>query len=178
MPPLLVPLRHRRIVVASVVCAVVAAIGLRLWRIDFDDEDNTAYVLGMTLLAFWLLALSLGMLVRSLVAGYALRLDAHGLHLPGWDVVPWTAIRSAELAQIRWPQDGRFAKLVLDIDDACLAHRRGSYERWLWGPISGLRSKKKVTELALFTLAIEPEQLRAALRSFMGPKAPTRSPRR
>lgn len=143
--------------------AVVAMAAVRRGDLDVDDE---LWAIGLLVLSFWIFALALGSLVRSMRAGYALRLDGRGLHVPGLDVVPWRAIRGADLHQ--YERSGkRFAQLVVYIDvdrgGAALTH----YERYLFGPLAGLYGSRGKIVVPVMLLAIEPEPLLARTREFV-----------
>jgi len=84
---------HAAFVVVLLAMVVVMAM-LRTNDLDFDEDGPLAVVLA---LCFWIFAIALGSLVRNLRAGYALRLDGAGLHIPGLEVVPWSAVRDARL---------------------------------------------------------------------------------
>ncbi len=145
--------------------AVVAMAVLRRGDLDFEDE---LWAIGVLVLSFWIFALALGSLVRSVRAGYALRLDAHGMHVPGLDVVSWRAVRGADLHQ--YERSGkRFAQLVVyidvdrDRDRVALAH----YERYLFGPLAGLYGNRGKIVVPVMLLAVEPESLLARTREFV-----------
>ncbi len=143
--------------------AVVAMAVLRRGDLDFEDDLGAV---GVLVLSFWVFGLALGSLVRNVRAGYALRLDGHGMHVPGLDVVPWRAIRGADLRQ--YERSGRrFAQLIVHIDverdGMALAH----YERYLFGPLAGLYGSRGRIVVPVMLLAIEPELLLARTREFV-----------
>ena len=70
---------------ALMVAVVVVMVVIRRGELDFDEQIGSACALA---LALWLFALGVGSFVRSMRTGYALRLDAIGLHIPGADVIP------------------------------------------------------------------------------------------
>jgi len=143
--------------------AVVAMAALRRGDLDFEDD---LWAAGILVASFWVFALALGSLVRGVRAGYAVRLDAHGLHVPGLEVVPWRAVHGADLQQ--YERGGkRFAQLIVytdvDPDRTALAH----YERYLFGPLAGLYGSRGKIVVPVTLLAIEPESLLARTREFI-----------
>ncbi len=160
--------RPRWLVHAATLVALVAAIAtlavLRRGGLDDDDDLLAATVLAIS---FWVFALGLGSLVRCARAGYALRLDAAGLHVPGLDPVPWSAVRAAELRS--YESGGkRFVRLIVDVDPAYSGAQARHYERFLFGPVAGLLGKRGKLVIATPLLAIDPQALLAATRAFIG----------
>ena len=136
-------------------------------RCDLDAQDDLMAVV-VLVLGFWPVTQVLGLTARGLVADHALRLDESGLHHPGWDVVPWTAMRALSLRRVEVPRKRRRHELVLDLDPTGVAPlvRRSlarSYLRWLFGPIEGLCRRGKPIRVPWVALAIAPEHLLAAI---------------
>jgi hypothetical protein len=171
--PLIVRSRTRPILLFALGGVAVTAlmVAVRSAEMDVDDAIMSAVTLA---LAFWLAAQSLGLLVRRSVAGHALRLDADGLHHPGWGVVPWPAIRGADLHRVGGSGTKNIFHLVLDIDPACAAPRHGSYVRWLFGPIEGLWRRGRAIHVPLVAIDAEPYALLAAVNRWRGAGAPVR----
>jgi hypothetical protein len=142
---------------------VIGMVALRRGDLDIDDDLWAAAVL---VGAFWVLAFALGSFVRSVHAGYALRLDAHGVHVPGLDVVPWHAVHGADLRQ--YEKGGkRFAHLIVHIDAAREAAALRRYERYLFGPLAGILGSRGKIVVPVMLLAVEPQSLLARTRAFV-----------
>ncbi len=138
--------------------------------LDFEDWLMSA---GALVLGFWLAAQACGMLLRRSTAGYALRVDDRGIHHPGWDLVPWSAVRDLRMRRIGGDGQRSLWHLVIDLDPGCFAARRGSYVRWLFGPIEGLWRPGRPVEIPLFAIDAEPQVLLVAIelcRSAAGRK--------
>ena len=150
------------IAVVGLAGAAVAAgmFFLRQGELEFDDALETALVLALGL---WLVTQAIGLIARRLEAGHAMRIDTAGLHHPGWDVVPWPAIRRAWLQQSKKVLGHQRQDLMLDIDPACPAPSAGNYVRWMFGPVEGLRRSDKPIRIPLVGLDIEPEALLASI---------------
>ena len=163
-PTLVVRSRYGTIALVGVAGALVA-LGMFILRqddLEFDDLMETGVVLALGL---WLSTQAIGLVARRLEAGHALKIDARGLHHPGWEVVPWSAIRGAWLQRskkIGWHQRD---DLMLDIDPSCRAPAAGNYVRWMFGPIEGLWPRGKPIRIPLVGLAIAPDALLAAIES-------------
>jgi hypothetical protein len=114
----------------------------------------------------WLLAIVLASVVRNVRAGCALRLDAAGVHIPGLEVVPWSAIGNARLRSLE-ARSYRFQQLVLTVAPGYSGGSRRHYERYLFGPIAGLLGARDTIAIPIQTLAIDPDALLAATRSFI-----------
>jgi hypothetical protein len=155
-------LLHAGFLVALVV-AIAVLVVIRRGDLDVDDDLVCAGVIGACL---WLFALGAGGLVRSLHAGHALRLDAAGLHVPGLDVVPWSAVESADL-RVYESGGKRFGELVVLTDRVDGLTPRGGYERWMFGPLAGVRGHRGRVPISLAMLDIEPDALLAATRTFI-----------
>ena len=136
---------HAAFVVVLLAMVVVMAM-LRTNDLDFDEDGPLAVVLA---LCFWIFAIALGSLVRNLRAGYALRLDGAGLHIPGLEVVPWSAVRDARLV------------------DESGGKRLRHYERYLFGPVAGLFGPRDTIAIPVRLLAIAPNTLVARMRAFI-----------
>ena len=161
-------MRPRWIVHAGFLMALVVGIAamFALRRGDLDaDEDLLAA--GVLALSFWVFAIGLGSLVRNVRAGYALRLDAAGLHIPGLDVVPWRAIHDARLPTYE-SRGKRFRQLVVQVEPGYGGATMRHYERFLSGPVAGLVGKRGTIALPVRLLAIDPESLLATMRAFIG----------
>ncbi len=148
------------LMVAAIVTLVVVRRGDDL---DFEDQLLTAGVLA---LCFWVLAIGLGSLVRNVRAGHGLRLDTQGLHVPGLDVVPWTAIEHVDL-RCDGDSGKRFPQLVVHTDALREPLSLRHYERYLFGPWSGLTGGRGTMLIPVGLLAIEPQALLASARSFV-----------
>lgn len=131
--------------------------------LDLEDAVETAVVLA---LGVWLVTQAIGLVARRLEAGHAMRIDAAGLHHPGWDVVPWAAIRRAWLQPSKKILGYRREDLMLDIDPACQAPSAGTYVRWMFGPIEGLWRRDKPVRVPLVGLDIEPVALLASIEAM------------
>ncbi len=159
--------RPRWFVHAGFLLALVAGIGamvaIRRDDLDFDEDLLAAAVLA---LSFWVFALGLGSLVRNVRAGYALRLDAAGLHIPGLDVVPWHGVHDAHLRTYE-SSGKRFRQLVVHVDPGYSGVQPRHYERLLFGPVAGLVGRRGTIAIPIHLLAIDAESLLAAVRSFI-----------
>jgi len=156
-------LAHLGFIVLMGVAIVTLVVVRRGDDLDFEDQLLTAGVLA---LCVWALAIGLGSLVRNLRAGHGLRLDAHGLHVPSLDVVPWTAIERVDL---RGDGDSgkRFPQLVVHTDAFREPLSLRHYERYLFGPWSGLTGGHGTVLVPIGLLAVEPQALLATGRSFV-----------
>ncbi len=172
--PLIVRSRLRPILLFALGGIAVTALMVVVRHSEMDADDAVMSALTLVL-AFWLAAQSLGLLVRRVAAGHALRLDADGLHHPGWAVVPWSAVRGADLHRVGGSGTKNIFHLVLDIDPACAAPGHGSYVRWLFGPIEGLWRRGKPIEVPLIALDAEPYTLLAAVERWRGGAAKGRA---
>jgi hypothetical protein len=150
--------------VLALVVVVAAMVALRRGDLDADDDLLAAGVLA---LSFWVFALGLGSLVRNVRAGYALRLDAAGLHIPGLDVVPWHSIDDVHL---RTYESGgkRFRQLIIHVERGHSGASARHYERFLFGPLAGLIGKRGTIAISVHLLAIDAESLLATTRAFIG----------
>ncbi len=155
--PTIVGSRSRPIVLFGLGALAAAALMLAVRRGDDLDFEDWLWSAGAFVLASWLVAQSVGLLLRRASAGHALRLDAEGLHHPGWAVVPWSAIRAMRLRRLGG--DRSLWHLVLEIDPACVAPTFGGYTRWLHGPIEGLWRRRGAIEIPLIALDGEPQAL-------------------
>jgi hypothetical protein len=151
------------VILLVLLAAIVGMAALRRGDLDFEDD---VWAVGVLLLSFWLAALALGSLVRSVRAGYALRLDARGLHVPGLDVVPWRDVLGADLREYE-RMGKRFAQLIVHVDverdRKALAH----YECYLFGPWAGLHGSRGKIVVPVMLLAVEPKSLLARTREFV-----------
>jgi hypothetical protein len=160
--------RPRWFVHVGFLLALVAGIAtmavMRGDDLDLDDDLLAAAVLA---LSFWVFAIGLGGLVRNLRAGYALRLDAGGLHVPGLDVVPWRAVRDAYL---RTYESGgrRWRQIVVAVEPGYSGASVRHYERFLFGPVAGWLGKRGTITIPVLLLAIDAETLLATMRAFIG----------
>ena len=155
--PIIVGSRSRPIVLFCLGALATAALMLAVRRGDDLDFEDWLWSAGVFVLASWLVAQSVGMLLRRAAAGHALRLDAQGLHYPGWAVVPWSAIHGVRLRRLGG--DRSLWHLVLHIDPDCVAPSHGGYPRWLYGPIEGLWRRRGEIEIPLYALDSEPQAL-------------------
>ena len=156
-------LAHLCFIVLMIAAIVTLVVVRRGDDLDFEDELWTA---GLLALCFWILAIGLGSLVRNLRAGHGLRLDAQGLHVPGLDVVPWTAIERVDLRG--YGDSGkRFPQLVVHTDAFREPLSLRHYERYLFGPWSGLTGGRGTVLVPIGLLAVEPQSLLAMARSFV-----------
>lgn len=159
------------LVLLGMICAMAA-----LRRSDLDFEDDL-WAVALLLTSCWIFALALGSLVRSLRAGYALRLDARGLHVPGLDVVPWRDILGADLH--RYERLGtRFAQLIVRVDVERDRKSLAHYECYLFGPWAGLHGSRGKIVVPTMLLAIEPDSLLARTREFVGQRGMVASVKR
>jgi len=170
--------RPRWLVHAGLLVALLAGIAamVALRRGGDLDLDDDLLAAGVLVLSFWVFAIAIGSLVRNVRAGYALRLDGAGLHVPGLDVVPWHAIQDAHLRTYE-SAGKRFRQLVVHVDPGYSGASARHYERFLFGPIAGLVGKRGTIAIPVHLLAIDAESLLAALRAFIG-AAEVRSRRR
>ncbi|MGZ5237699.1 MAG: hypothetical protein ACXWCV_15420 [Caldimonas sp.] len=155
--PLTVGSRARPIVLIGLggLATGVFMVAVRRSQLEFDEWLMSAAAL---VLGFWLAAQAAGLLLRRSEAGYALRLDAAGLHHPGWGVVPWTALRRVSFRRLGGERS--LFHLVLDIDPGCPGPSQGSYVRWLFGPIEGMwRRPGRPIEIPLVALDVDPQAL-------------------
>jgi hypothetical protein len=144
--------------------AVIAGmLALRRGELDLDED---LFAAGLLALAFWVFALGCGSLARNARAGYALRLDARGLHVPGLEVVPWRAIRDAHLRTYE-SRGTSFRQLVVHVDAGYSGASARHYERFVFGPIAGLVGERGTIAIPVHLLAIEPESLLLATRAFI-----------
>ena len=144
---------------------VVIAVLVVIRRGDLEFEDDL-WCIGLIAACLWLFTLGAGSLVRSVRAGHALRLDAAGLHVPGLDVVPWSAVESVDLHT--YESGGkRFGEVVVVTDRVEGLTPRGGYERWMFGPLTGLRGHRGRVLITPALLDIEPDALLAATRAFV-----------
>ena len=154
--------------VASVLAASLAVVVLMVYLRrdpDFDFEDKLWT--GLILFAgFWLSTLSLGMIVRRALAGHAMRFDAAGFHYPGWDLVPWSSIRGLSVETKEGKNKKQEYSVRIDVDPSCRAFKRGSYERWMFGPTEGLLGSGPSIKIKIVTMDIEPAALRAAFAGW------------
>jgi hypothetical protein len=147
---------------------VVSMAMLRTTDLEFDEDVSAAVVLA---LCFWVFAIALASLVRSVRAGYALRLDAAGLHIPGLEVVPWSAVRDARLVSERGGK--RLHQVVVKVEPGYSGARIRHYERYLFGPVAGLFGPRDTIAIAVRLLAIVPDVLAARMRAFIVKPAST-----
>ena len=159
---------HSAFVVVLLAMVVVMAM-LRTGDLDFDDDLWLAIVLA---LCFWIFAIALGSLVRNLRAGHALRLDGAGLHIPGLEVVPWTAVRAARLVEENGGK--RLRQIVVKVEPGYAGSRLRHYERYLFGPVAGLFGPRDTIAIPVRLLAIAPRELVARMQAFIG-KSPSRA---
>jgi len=152
---------HAAFVVVLLAMVVVMAM-LRTNDLDFDEDGPLAVVLA---LCFWIFAIALGSLVRNLRAGYALRLDGAGLHIPGLEVVPWSAVRDARLVDESGGK--RLRQIVVRIEPGHRGARLRHYERYLFGPVAGLFGPRDTIAIPVRLLAIAPNALAARMRAFI-----------
>ncbi|MEO8524876.1 MAG: hypothetical protein ABI460_09170 [Caldimonas sp.] len=157
--PTIVRSRSRPILLIGLGALATAALMLAVRRGDDLDFEDWIWSAGAFVVASWLVAQSVGLLLRRAAAGHALRLDAEGLHHPGWAVVPWRAIHALRLRRLGG--DRSLWHLVLEIDAACVAPTHGGYTRWLYGPIEGLWRRRGAIEIPLIALDVEPQALAA-----------------
>ena len=155
--PTIVGSRSRPIVLIGLGALIVAALMLAVRRGDDLDFEDWLWSAGTFVLASWLVAQSVGLLLRRTAAGHALRLDAEGLHHPGWAVVPWSAVHGVRLRRLGG--DRSLWHLVLHIDPDCGAPSHGGYTRWLYGPVEGLWRRRGEIEIPLVALDAEPQAL-------------------
>lgn len=147
----------------ALVVSVAAMVALRRGDLDLDDDLLAAAVLA---LSFWVFAMGLGGLLRNLGAGYALRLDGSGLHVPGLEVVPWNAIHDARLRA--YESGGKlFRQLIVDVDPGYSGASVRHYERFLFGPVTGLLGKRGTLAIPVQLLAIDADSLLATTRAFI-----------
>jgi hypothetical protein len=154
--------RHAGMVLLML-AGVVAMVIVRRSDLDFEDD---LWAAGVLALCFWIFAIGLGSLVRNVRAGHALRLDAQGLHVPGLDVVPWASVQGTELRGYGDSGD-RFRQLVVHTNALRDAGGARRYERYLFGPWSGLAGNRGKIVVPVGLLAIEPHALLAATRAFV-----------
>jgi hypothetical protein len=147
------------------VVAVMAALGRG--ELELDDELVSVVLL---VLGFWLFALGLGALVRYVRAGYALRLDAAGLHIPGLEVIPWSAVRDARLGNDSGGA-GRFRKLVVAVEPGYSGGSLRHYERYLFGPVAGLFGARDTIAIPVHLLAVAPDALLATAQAFIAARS-------
>lgn len=163
--PLVVRSRFRPIALVALGGVAVTVLMVAIRRSELDADE--AVMSGLTLaLGAWLVAQACGLFVRRSVAGHAMRLDAAGLHHPGWGVVPWSALRSASLRRLGSAGKRSIFHLVLDIDPGCPGPSQGSYVRWLFGPIEGLWRRSRPLEVPLVALDVDPYDLLAAIERW------------
>jgi hypothetical protein len=148
--------------VAVLLAMVVLMAMLRTNDLDFDEDVSVSVVL---VLCFWIFAIALGSLVRNLGAGYALRLDAVGLHIPGLETVPWGAVRDARLVDESGGK--RLRQIVVKVEPGHGGARLRHYERYLFGPVAGLFGPRDTIAIPVRLLAIAPNALAARMRAFI-----------
>jgi len=152
---------HAAFVLVLLAMVVVMAM-LRTNDLDFDEDGPLAVVLA---LCFWIFAIALGSLVRNLRAGYALRLDGAGLHIPGLEVVPWSAVRDARLVDESGGK--RLRQIVVKVEPGHGGARLRHYERYLFGAVAGLFGPRDTIAIPVRLLAIAPNTLVARMRAFI-----------
>ena len=160
--PIVVQLRWRShlAVLAALLAAIALLVVVRRGELEGDEELLSALTLA---LCAWLFALGAGILVRSLVAGYALKLDDEGLHVPAAAVVPWSAVKGAKFGD---GGGGRLGSIVVQTGGLPALPLLRSYERYVFGPTVGLRGFGGRVTLPLAVLAVDAEELLAAVRKF------------
>ena len=148
---------------ALMLAVVVVMVVIRRGELEFDEQIGSAGVLA---LALWLFALGMGNLVRSIRTGYALKLDTLGLHIPGADVIAWSSVESADMGA-----DGdthkRLRQMVVHTEGLAPVPPLQAYERYVFGPLAGLKGCKGRVVVATGLLAIDAEALLAATRAFI-----------
>jgi len=159
--------------VAAVVAMLVAlATIVALRRGGFDDEEDELFASVALALSAWVLAIAVASLVRALRAGYALRLDAGGVHVPGLEIVPWRAVLAVR--QRVYERKGlRFRQIILDVAPGYSGGSLRHYERYLFGPIPGLFGRRDTFVIATQMLAVDPDSLLAATRAFIAAASST-----
>ena len=160
---------HAAFVVLLLAMVVLMAM-LRTTDLEFDEDVSAAVVLA---LCFWVFAIALASLVRSVRAGYALRLDGAGLHIPGLEVVPWSAVRDARLVSERGGK--RLRQVVVKVEPGYCGARLRHYERYLFGPVACLFGPRDTIAIPVRLLAIAPDVLAARMRAFVVKPAPVAS---
>lgn len=150
--------------------AAVVTIMAALGRGDLEADEALLSAI-LLVLGFWLFALALGALVRNARTGYALRLDADGLHIPGLELVPWSAVRDARLRTE--PSGGKLGrKLVVAVEPGYSGGSLRHYERYLFGPVAGLFGPRDTIAIPVSMLAIAPNALLARAHAFIAARAP------
>ena len=152
---------HAAFVVVLLAMVVVMAM-LRTNDLDFDEDGPLAVVLA---LCFWIFAIALGSLMRNLRAGHALSLDGAGLHIPGLEIVPWSAVRDARL--VGESGGKRLRQIVVRVEPGYSGSRLRHYERYLFGPVAGLFGSRDTIAIPVRLLAIAPRELAARMRAFI-----------
>ena len=152
---------HVAFVVLLLAMVVLMAV-LRTTDLDFDEDVSAAVVLA---LCFWVFAIALAGLVRNLRAGYALRLDGDGLHIPGLETVPWSAVRDARLVDESGGK--RLRQIVVKVEPGHCGGSLRHYERYLFGPVAGLFGPRDTIAIPVRLLAIAPDALAARMRAFI-----------
>ncbi|MEO6361611.1 MAG: hypothetical protein ABIO71_00110, partial [Caldimonas sp.] len=150
----------------ALVGVLLGVAGLLAWRRydpDFDDGFELTLFL-LTLL--WLAAVIAGGLVRQLLAGYALRLDALGLHLPGLPVIPWPSVHTVSLRKSNQGLGKHSHQLVVKTEIERTGPSLRHYERFVFGPFAGLLKRNGEIAIALAPMRVEPEQLLLDVRAF------------
>jgi hypothetical protein len=150
--------------VAAFLGALATVVALR--RGGFEDDEDELFAIFAMALAAWVLAIALGSLVRALRAGYALRLDAAGVHVAGLEVVPWSAV--VAVRQRVYERKGlRFRQIVFEVAPGYSGGSLRDYERYLFGPIPGLFGRRDTFVIATQMLAVDPDSLLATSRAFI-----------
>jgi hypothetical protein len=148
---------------ALMVAVVVMMVVIRRGELDFDEQIGSACVLA---LALWLFALGLGSFVRSMRTGHALRLDSIGLHIPGADVIPWSSVESADMGA-SGDTHKRLRQMVVHTVGLAPVPPLQAYERYVFGPLAGLRGYQGRVVIATGLLSIDADALLAATRAFI-----------
>lgn len=164
--PLVVQLRwHVHVALLLVLLVVVAVlVGVRRGDdLDFEDQLGSA---GALVLCAWLFALGAGTLLRSVMAGHALKVDRDGLHVPGAAPVPWSAVESADLGA-DGSESWRLRSLVVHTRGLPALPIAETYERYLFGPLVGLRGWKGRISLPVGILDVDAARLLAVIRAFI-----------
>ena len=149
---------HRHVVPApwlrqGTVCLVLGVLGVGIPWVFLRDGSQPPWQVGLALLGgllgLWLSRAAVIGFLNMRRAGYALQLDASGVHYPGQPLLPWTQVAGLALEPPR-PDSDRTTCLVLQLRSA---PERPAGLRALWqAALPGARITRDAISLPLPTM--------------------------